>query len=132
MRHGCIAADFGAAAWRALAAAILVLAAACVSAQGTPVAVPALQARVTDLTGTLAAGEVQGLEAELAALERSKGAQLAVLIVPTTQPGDIAVNAQQGLAEAFYTMAVALNGEADNSFTLIHARAAAWIRPDHI
>lgn len=44
----------------------------------------------------------------------------------------IAVNAQQGLAEAFYTMAVALNGEADNSFTLIHARAAAWIRPDHI
>ncbi len=85
-----IVAGLRAGAWRALAAASLVVFAACAAAQGTPVAVPALQARVTDLTGTLAANEVQALEAELAALERSKGAQLAVLLVPTTQPEDIA------------------------------------------
>ena len=52
--------------------------------------IPALTARVTDLTATLDASQKQALEAELAALELRKGAQLAVLIVPTTQPEDIA------------------------------------------
>lgn len=52
--------------------------------------VPALSARVTDLTATLAAGERDALEAELAALEKATGAQLAVLVVPTTAPEDIA------------------------------------------
>ena len=90
MQRGRIGFGIGAACLRVLAAAGFVLVAACAFAQGAPVAVPALTARVTDLTGTLAAGEVQALEAELAALERSKGAQLAVLVVPTTQPEDIA------------------------------------------
>jgi uncharacterized protein len=49
------------------------------------VAVP-LVARVTDLTGTLDAGIVSGLEAKLAELEQRKGSQIAVLVVPTTQP----------------------------------------------
>ncbi|MEI7445177.1 MAG: TPM domain-containing protein [Burkholderiales bacterium] len=49
-------------------------------------AVPPLQARVTDLTGTLDASQRDRLEAELAAIEQRKGAQLAILIVPTTQP----------------------------------------------
>jgi uncharacterized protein len=50
------------------------------------VAVPPLQARVTDLTATLNAGQRQALEQELKVFEDRKGAQLAVLIVPTTEP----------------------------------------------
>ena len=47
-------------------------------------AIPILKARVTDLTGTLAAAEQQALEQKLAAFEQRKGSQLAVLIVPNT------------------------------------------------
>jgi len=53
-------------------------------------AIPPLTARVTDTTGTLDAQQKQSLETTLAALEQRKGSQLAVLIVPTTQPEDIA------------------------------------------
>ncbi len=54
------------------------------------VAVPELTRRVTDLTGTLAADQAAALESRLAAFEAQKGSQIAVLIVPTTQPEDIA------------------------------------------
>ena len=54
------------------------------------VAVPDLSRRVTDLTATLNAGQVAALESKLAAFEAQKGSQIAVLIVPTTQPEDIA------------------------------------------
>ena len=64
----------------------LLLAAIFVHAQ---VAVPALTARVTDLTGTLSGEAVTRIEAKLADLEAKKGSQIAVLIVPTTQPEDI-------------------------------------------
>jgi uncharacterized protein len=53
------------------------------------VAVPPLSARVIDLTGTLSGDTVNRLEGELAAFEAKKGSQIAVLIVPTTQPEDI-------------------------------------------
>lgn len=53
------------------------------------VAIPALSARVTDLTSTLDAPAKAAIEAKLADLERKKGSQLAVLIVPTTQPETI-------------------------------------------
>jgi len=72
-----------------LPAALLWLVAAVVapaSAQQGLVAVPQLTARVTDLTGTLTADQSSALEAKLAAFEQSKGSQVAVLIVPTTQP----------------------------------------------
>lgn len=49
-------------------------------------AIPPLTARVTDTTGTLPADRRQALEAKLAAFEKDKGAQIAVLIVPSTQP----------------------------------------------
>lgn len=49
-------------------------------------AVPPLQSRVTDLTGTLTAEQQAVLEEKLAAIEARKGVQLAVLLVPTTQP----------------------------------------------
>ncbi len=47
---------------------------------------PPLQTRVTDTTGTLTAGQQAELEGKLAAFEQRKGAQIALLIVPTTQP----------------------------------------------
>lgn len=53
------------------------------------VSLPPLAARVTDLTGTLAAGQCAELEAALAAIEQSKGAQVVVLLLPTTQPETI-------------------------------------------
>ncbi|NWG39402.1 MAG: YgcG family protein, partial [Hydrogenophilaceae bacterium] len=54
------------------------------------VAVPALTKRVTDLTGTLAPDTVSRLESTLAQFEQGKGSQIAVLLIPTTQPEDIA------------------------------------------
>src|SRR5579863_2379240 len=53
------------------------------------VAVPSLTARVTDLTGTLSGEAVTRIEAKLADLEAKKGTQVAVLIVPTTEPEEI-------------------------------------------
>lgn len=49
-----------------------------------------LHARVTDLTNTLDITQTQTLTSELEALEKRKGSQIGVLIVPTTQPEDIA------------------------------------------
>lgn len=54
------------------------------------VAVPDLSRRVTDLSGTLSAGQMAALDDKLAAFETHKGSQIALLIVPTTQPEDIA------------------------------------------
>ena len=53
------------------------------------VAVPPLQARVTDLTGTLSASQVQTLDSQLRAFERAKGSQIAVLMLPSTAPETI-------------------------------------------
>jgi uncharacterized protein len=54
------------------------------------VEIPELSHRVTDLTATLSAQQAMALENRLAAFEAKKGSQIAVLIVPTTQPEDIA------------------------------------------
>ncbi len=54
------------------------------------VAVPDLSRRVTDLTATLSADQVAALESKLAAFEAQQGSQIAVLLLPTTQPEDIA------------------------------------------
>ena len=48
--------------------------------------VPALEARVTDLTGTLTAAQQADLEQKLAAFEQRKGSQIALLMVQSTQP----------------------------------------------
>lgn len=50
------------------------------------VEVPDFSARVVDLTQTLTASEQSALEDKLKAFEATKGSQIAVLIVPTTQP----------------------------------------------
>ena len=73
------------AASRAALAAFLLLAALAATAQQL-VAVPPLTSPVTDLTGTLTADQVAALDARLRAFEQGKGSQVAVLIVPTTQP----------------------------------------------
>ena len=53
------------------------------------VAIPPLQSRVTDLTSTLNTSQKEALEKTLSEFEARKGAQIAVLIVPTTQPETI-------------------------------------------
>ena len=51
--------------------------------------IPPLRARITDLTGTLSAGESQALEQKLASWEQTTGNQMAVLVVPSTKPEPI-------------------------------------------
>ena len=53
------------------------------------VAVPPLTGRVVDQTGTLSAGDIAALTQTLRGLELRKGSQIAVLIVPTTEPETI-------------------------------------------
>ena len=47
-------------------------------------------AQVTDQTGTLSEATLADLRSKLSAFEAEKGSQIAVLIVPTTEPEDIA------------------------------------------
>ena len=76
--------------------ALLVVLAGCgvtspvLAVQDQPRPIPALTAHVTDLTGTLDPQQVEALEAELKALEQSKGSQVGVLMVATTGSEDIA------------------------------------------
>lgn len=74
---------------RGLLIAFLALCALAAPAQGV-LPVPALSARVIDQTGTLDAAQLAALDARLGALESAKGSQVVVLVVPTTQPEDIA------------------------------------------
>src|SRR5947207_8759366 len=69
-----------------LAAGVLLAGFACARAE---VAVPPLKARVTDLTGTLTPPQIQTLEARLRDFERGKGSQIAVLMLPSTEPETI-------------------------------------------
>lgn len=79
------------AAWLPRCLLIGVLSFSCVVAiaQGV-LPVPVLSGHVIDQTGTLDAGQTAALEVKLAALETGKGAQVVVLMVPSTQPEDIA------------------------------------------
>ncbi len=53
------------------------------------VAVPQLTGRVVDRTGTLSSGDIAALSQKLSDFETRKGSQIAVLIVPTTDPETI-------------------------------------------
>jgi len=57
---------------------------ALVSPASALVTVPQLTGRVVDQTGTLSSGDIAELAGKLADLEKRKGSQIAVLIVPTT------------------------------------------------
>lgn len=52
--------------------------------------IPALDSPVVDTTGTLDAAQKQALVQQATDLQQRKGSQLQVLVVPTTQPEDIA------------------------------------------
>jgi uncharacterized protein len=73
--------------WLAVASVGLLLLLSQAQAQ---LAVPTLVAHVMDTTGTLNAVQMQQLEAKLTAFEQSRGTQMVLLLVPTTQPEDIA------------------------------------------
>lgn len=64
-------------------------------AQGASQPVPTLSGHVIDQTNTLSPADAQVLEAKLSAFERERGTQLVVLVVPSTQPEDIATYAQR-------------------------------------
>ncbi len=58
-------------------------------------AVPPLTAHVMDHTGTLEPAQREALEAKLRAFEQARGAQVVMLLLPSTQPEDIAAYAQR-------------------------------------
>lgn len=68
---------------------LLLMWAALVAPAHAEVDIPPLQSRITDLTGVLTADVKASMEAKLEAFEREKGSQVAVLMVPTTQPETI-------------------------------------------
>ncbi|MEN9705578.1 MAG: hypothetical protein RLZZ393_1457 [Pseudomonadota bacterium] len=76
---------------------VLVRVAACLLLAALPLAggaqalapVPRLESPVTDLTGTLTAAQQSELEQKLVDFQRRKGAQVALLMVPTTAPEQI-------------------------------------------
>ena len=80
---------------RALIAILLIAFSALAAHAQQLVPVPPLTARVVDTSGTLDEAQKATLEAKLSALEQDKGAQVVVLVVPTTAPEDIAAFANR-------------------------------------
>jgi uncharacterized protein len=78
----------------ALAAAAALLGGGAAPAQDL-VPVPPLSGRVVDTTATLTPQQAQALSSKLEAIETQRGAQVVVLIVPTTAPEDIAAFTQR-------------------------------------
>lgn len=62
---------------------------------GGVLAVPPLSGHVIDQAQGLSADQAQALDAKLRQFEQTRGTQLVVLLVPTTQPEDIAAYAQR-------------------------------------
>lgn len=92
--------DYGTRRWSCVARLLLAALLACwwaIAAAQVPV--PKLSTRVTDLTATLSAEQRQALETRLQEFEASKGTQIAVLLVPTTQPEPIEQYARRVLDE---------------------------------
>ncbi|MBR0687650.1 TPM domain-containing protein [Bradyrhizobium manausense] len=73
--------------WHAALIVALVFAIAVPAA--ADVAVPQLTGRVVDRTGTLSSSDIAALSQKLSGFETRKGSQIAVLIVPTTDPETI-------------------------------------------
>lgn len=87
--HAKWAAFMVALGWVALGLMLGITSARAASTEGLQ-PIPALSTPVTDVTNTLSAPEQQALTQKLASFAQEKGSQIAVLIVPTTQPEDIA------------------------------------------
>ena len=83
---------------RACVTALLCLCASAAWAAGTTddvAPVPPLSGHVIDQSQALSAEQAQALTQKLAAFEQARGTQMVVLLVPTTQPEDIAAFAQR-------------------------------------
>ncbi|HVF63859.1 MAG TPA: TPM domain-containing protein [Casimicrobiaceae bacterium] len=93
------------------------------SGSGQLAPIPPLQARITDQTGTLADAERQALEQKIAAWESATGNQLAILLVPSTQPEPIEAYAIR-VAEAWK---IGRKGQ-DNGVVLVVAKNDRRIR----
>src|SRR3989344_1440886 len=127
---------------KALIAILLVaFAAPWAHADGGLLPVPVLTGPVIDQTGTLSASDKAALETQLQTLEQTRGAQVVVLMVPTTAPPDIAAariidgamkpRFQQsdyagGLRDAVTQLSARIAGEAlpapaSNSGTAVHS-----------
>lgn len=74
---------------RAVKAVLLALLLGWPFAAAAQVAVPTLTGRVVDQTGSLSGSDIASLTQKLRDFETRKGSQIAVLIVPTTQPETI-------------------------------------------
>ncbi len=74
---------------------LIALAAPWAQASNALQPVPALTGHVVDQTGTLTAADISALEAQLVAIEQSRGSQVVVLMVATTAPEDIAAYANR-------------------------------------
>ncbi|TYL96317.1 YgcG family protein [Bradyrhizobium rifense] len=74
---------------RAVKAILLALLLGWAFAALADVAVPQLTGRVVDRSGTLSSSDVAALSQKLSDFEKRKGSQIAVLIVPTTDPETI-------------------------------------------
>jgi uncharacterized protein len=81
-------------AWAALVLIALLLPWHSLQAQALQ-PVPALKARAMDLSATLSAQELAGLETQLKTLEDETGAQVVVLMLASTAPEDIAAYANR-------------------------------------
>ncbi|WP_066261892.1 TPM domain-containing protein [Hydrogenophaga flava] len=75
---------------RALGVGVLWLLWAALAWAQAVLPVPELRSRLIDQTGTLDAAQQASLESRLAAFEAQRGTQIVVVLVPTTQPEDIA------------------------------------------
>ncbi len=76
--------------WRVLLVCSLLMSGMQVHAAKGLVDIPPLSTAVTDLTQTLSAEELTALNEKLTQFAQQSGSQVAVLILPTTQPEDIA------------------------------------------
>ena len=74
---------------RAVKAILLALLLCWAFPASADVAVPQLTGRVVDRTGTLSSSDIAALSQKLSDFEARKGSQIAVLIVPTTDPESI-------------------------------------------
>lgn len=84
-------------------------------------AIPPLRSPVVDVTGTLDAGQIQQLEQQALALQQRKGAQLQILIVPTTQPEAI----EQYTQRVFDQWKIGRKGVDDGVLLLVARTTAA-------
>lgn len=75
--------------WLGLLTALWLSLATGVATAADTLPLPALAARVTDLTATLDGNQRQQLDNQLAEIERAHGAQIAILLLPSTQPESI-------------------------------------------